>query len=518
VTRIQNPVSKLFGIRARLGLVAIAGAALGLGGCTETDSFLFDPFVLGRWEKTATTVPILNRLGSIEGPSDEQPDVSEPTQADMVPEVIEYRIGPGDVLTVTVFDLPDEGRTIDYQRIVDPRGIIELPQVGQVYLNGMTSAGAETAIKEEMKKLIARPMAAVLVVAKRAERYSVVGAVQNPGQYAIPAPNFRLLEALSASGTFSESADFVYVIRQVPLSETATGRPGPARATPKEGAGNDKPSGEQLIDTINRLSKPETPKPEAPKQDPPKPDAPKPGGLPGMMQPERPAARQPELLDLPGKPGEKPQPTAPAAQPDTGEMAWINIDGKWVKVKKPAGNTLSPPSPIGLPSTGEQMLTQRIIRVPVGRLVSGDASVNIIVRAGDVVRVPPSPPGTIYLAGTVARPGAYGVAEKVTMLRMIASAGGLSSLAAAEKVDLTRMVGPDRQATIRLNLKAIAEGTHPDIFLKGNDLINVGSSFWAYPMAIIRNGFRMTYGFGFLADRNFGNDLFGAPPTNSNGQ
>jgi hypothetical protein len=35
---------------------------------------------------------------------------------------------------------------------------------------------------------------------------------------------------------------------------------------------------------------------------------------------------------------------------------------------------------------------------------------------------------------------------------------------------------------------------------------------------VIRNGFRMTYGFGFLIDRNWGNDIFGAPPTNITGQ
>ncbi len=36
----------------------------------------------------------------------------------------------------------------------------------------------------------------------------------------------------------------------------------------------------------------------------------------------------------------------------------------------------------------------------------------------------------------------------------------------------------------------------------------------ADPAAVVRNGFRASYGFGFLLDRNFGNDVFGAPPTN----
>ena len=39
-------------------------------------------------------------------------------------------------------------------------------------------------------------------------------------------------------------------------------------------------------------------------------------------------------------------------------------------------------------------------------------------------------------------------------------------------------------------------------------------AFWATPLAVIRGGLRATYGFGFLLDRNFGNDVFGAPPSN----
>jgi hypothetical protein len=48
--------------------------------------------------------------------------------------------------------------------------------------------------------------------------------------------------------------------------------------------------------------------------------------------------------------------------------------------------------------------------------------------------------------------------------------------------------------------------------MKPDDHIIVGTNFWATPLAIIRSGFRATYGFGFLLDRNFGNDVFGAPP------
>ena len=83
-----------------------------------------------------------------------------------------------------------------------------------------------------------------------------------------------------------------------------------------------------------------------------------------------------------------------------------------------------------------------------------------------------------------------------------------------DRVDMTRIVGENREATIRLNLAAIRRRTEPDVYMKANDHVIVGTNWIAYPLAVFRNGLRMNYGFGFLLDRNFGNDVFGPPPTN----
>ena len=48
-----------------------------------------------------------------------------------------------------------------------------------------------------------------------------------------------------------------------------------------------------------------------------------------------------------------------------------------------------------------------------------------------------------------------------------------------------------------LNLRAIAEGTQPDVYIKPDDRINVGTNFWATPLAVLRGGFRVNYGSGF---------------------
>jgi len=237
----------------------------------------------------------------------------------------------------------------------------------------------------------------------------------------------------------------------------------------------------------------------------------------GMFQPTgpgQPTTRQAPPIDLlPNTPGQAQPQVAPPPQPETGDSTYVQINGRWVRVPRNAGQGTGGLNVVpGSNLASQQLVTQRVIRIPTRGLTSGDARYNIIIRPGDVIRVPPPPTGTVYLTGQIARPGAFGLTENITLDRVIAAAGGLSQIAVPERVDIVRMIGRDRQAIVRVNLRAIAEGTEPDIFLKSNDMIRVGTNFWATPLAVIRNGFRMTYGFGFLVDRNFGSDIFGIPP------
>jgi hypothetical protein len=79
---------------------------------------------------------------------------------------------------------------------------------------------------------------------------------------------------------------------------------------------------------------------------------------------------------------------------------------------------------------------------------------------------------------------------------------------------MVRVVAKDREAALRVNLAAIRNRAEPDIYMQPDDHVIIGTNFWAQPLAVVRNGFRASYGFGFLLDRNFGNDVFGAPPVN----
>jgi polysaccharide biosynthesis/export protein len=519
---IQNdtgPSNTRLHTRTPLTILAAAGfaaAAISMTGCTETDAWLMDPSVIGRWEQTPGTAPILSRIASVEGPEDEFLEITSVQAGDLIPEVEEYRVGPGDGVQITLYDFPNIDRQTELQVVVDPRGYVNLPQLGYIYVNGQTVQGAQRAIEEAMEEFIANPQVFVQMISPRQHQYYVLGGVAAPSAYYIPASDYRLLQALSAAGGFSEAPRYIYIIRQLPLADAATARPIPAAPRTRDDPGMETPAGPNLMDLIEEYSQPGTPPPSTPPREippeTPPPDAPP--GSPAMFQPqpEQPPAAPIDLLDP-----QRPATPEPQAMPDTGDMTWVYLNGRWVRVRRAGmpGEVAGIPTPDmpGGPIPGSpELVTQRVIRIPVGPLKTGDARFNIIVRPGDIIRVPPPPAGTVYLGGQVNRPGAFGLAEDITLMRVIAAAGGLSALAIPERTDIVRMVGGDRQGFIRVNLRAVAEGTQPDLFLKANDYINVGTNFWALPMAVIRNGFRATYGFGFLLDRNFGNDVFGAPP------
>ncbi len=492
--RLSVAGSNLAPVAGPRRLLALAGLGLvaGMVGC-ETDSYL-DPSVMGRWEQTPTVVPILDRIAAIEEDTGDLVEYSEPTAQDLVPVAQSYRIGPGDGLTVIIYDLVVANQPEEYRLVVDARGFIEIPQLGRLQVSGKTEAEAKTVIEEAMRRLVANPLVSVTASSQQEQIFTLIGAVTRPGPYFIPKPDYRLLEALTTGGNFDESIADVYVIRRIALAdellpETTAPSAGEAPAQPR--------SGEELIDIIDDITAPQGGNSG--------------GGNPGaFVQPEN--QDRPPAVDLPD--GGAATPATPAAEP-MGETNWVFLNGRWVEV---AGRRAS--NGAGQqPSEAEQLVTQRIIRIPLRDLLAGKQTLNIVIRPGDIVRVPQPPSGLVYMAGQVARPGPYQLpaAGKLTLLRALDSAGGLSGIAIPERIDLTRMVGRDRQATIRLNGRAIAEATQPDVFLKPDDRINVGTNFWALPLAVVRNGFRASYGFGFLLDRNFGNDVFGAPPTNING-
>lgn len=508
--KTQNTTARTKSI---LSVSALAMLGTMLGGCSF-DSYM-DPSVVGRWERTPTRVPILNHIGAIEDPQTQYVEVSEITSDDLIPETDIYRVGPGDFLDLTIYDLITRGAAELLPRQIDQNGYIQIPQLGRIFVSGKTETEVSEAIAQKMAPLVADPLVSVVVQQRRQQVFHLTGSVAAPGPYSILNADFRLYEALIAAGGFPEFAKEILVIRQVPLDENTTNlspeNPNDRNLSPDTNSPSN--NGENLLDIIDDLS------------------------APGMISGTRsnsgivahaaqPSDQDP-IIDLIEPASRNNASTQSSGNTNTNEYQppaarWRFVDGQWVRETIPvaARTEINIGESNMLQDSRGQLFTQRVIRVPVEPLIAGDARYNIVIRPGDIIRVPPSPTGFYYIRGEVNRPGVYNLpgVGKLTLLRAIAAGADFAPAAIPERIDLTRIVGPDEQATIMLNARAIAEGTQPDIYIKPDDMINVGTTFWATPLAVLRGGFRTNYGFGFLLDRNFGNDVFGAPPTNRFGQ
>ena len=61
---------------------------------------------------------------------------------------------------------------------------------------------------------------------------------------------------------------------------------------------------------------------------------------------------------------------------------------------------------------------------------------------------------------------------------------------------------------VLIDLQKIFQGAQPDMYLKPDDQVMVGTNALAPFLLALRNGFRIAYGFGFLYDRNFYRDNY----------
>ena len=154
----------------------------------------------------------------------------------------------------------------------------------------------------------------------------------------------------------------------------------------------------------------------------------------------------------------------------------------------------------------------RVIAINLKKLEQGDYRMNIVIHGNDIIQVPQLEIGEFYVLGEVLRPGVYSLTgRKVTIKMAIAASGNLGPLAWPENSVLIRRVGKNQEQMIPLNIENIIRGTDPDVYLKANDVIAVGTSWQCTFLAVMRNAFRMTYGFGFIYDRNFAENLLRDP-------
>ncbi len=497
---------------ARAGLCGMILSAASLTGC-QWDSFM-DPSVTGRFDETPIRVPILDRIAVIETDQDDSIQATEIQPSDLIAEPVIYKVGPGDLLTIDIFEFIAPGQPYVIQRSVDERGFITIPQLGQVYVAELTEAEIRDKIADLVDpEFVRNPVVSVVSETKRQTTYNVIAGVGTSNTYFIPEPNFRLLDAIATAGGIPDTVRTIRIVRQVPLKrEVELGHGSPERDEQMDNEvpvemPEPQPGDENILDLIDDVIEGT-------------PDKPGVVGADASDLRQRTSRRQPPAGD--GAQNAPPAIEMPAPASENRDSDWAYLGGKWVQIaRSPEAKALAAKQETQeAEQEFEQLVTQRVIEVPVEPLMDGLASYNIVIRPNDIIMIPRPLQGLVHLDGEVARGGTLAIPlnGRLTLKRAIAASGGLGPLAIPERVEIHRILNDNLEAIVMLNYRAIKEGVEPDVYLKPDDLIVVGTTWYAAPLAVIRNGFRTSYGFGFLLDRNFGNDVFGAPPVNRIGQ
>jgi polysaccharide export outer membrane protein len=128
----------------------------------------------------------------------------------------EYRIGPGDVLGVRVWNQPT--MSLEKTRVRDD-GKIAVPFLQDVEAAGKTPAELAERLQAHLKTYVVSPMVTVTVEELRPLKVSVTGEVVKPGVYEVDR-GAGVLSALAAAGSFTEFAhrDRIFVLRRNPTT------------------------------------------------------------------------------------------------------------------------------------------------------------------------------------------------------------------------------------------------------------------------------------------------------------
>lgn len=114
----------------------------------------------------------------------------------------DYRVGPTDVLSITVYENDD----METLTRVEEDGTIKLPLLDQVEVAGMTVVE----ISKHIEGLLADgylvdPHVSVFVTEFKSQKVVVMGQVKNPGLYELT-EKFTVIEVISRAGGFTDIA------------------------------------------------------------------------------------------------------------------------------------------------------------------------------------------------------------------------------------------------------------------------------------------------------------------------
>src|SRR5574340_747367 len=124
---------------------------------------------------------------------------------------MDYRLGSGDIVHVTVYDHPE--LLLDTR--VDEQGKIDFPLIGAVMVAGQRASSAQRLIAEALERggFIKKPQVNLIVKEYRSKQVSVLGQVNKPGKYPLDTTSTVSDLLAQAGGVTLEGADELTLIR-----------------------------------------------------------------------------------------------------------------------------------------------------------------------------------------------------------------------------------------------------------------------------------------------------------------
>jgi len=153
----------------------------------------------------------------------------------------DYSIGPGDLLEISIFDIPELTKI---KARVSSEGFITLPLVGTVAAGEKTAMELEETLKTALaSKYIRNPQVSVFLLEYHSQRISVLGAVKKPGVFEVSGSR-TLVDMLSMAEGLTEQADQVVFLMRKVAKSSASGTPG----SPQQSASDGKSAQEAVVE------------------------------------------------------------------------------------------------------------------------------------------------------------------------------------------------------------------------------------------------------------------------------
>jgi polysaccharide export outer membrane protein len=328
--------------------------------------------------------------------------------------VHEYTIGNGDLLSISVFDVPELSRDLRVSQL----GTISIPLVpARLHVSGLTELQASQKIADvlEADGLVSHPDVGVTVKERRSKPITVVGAVQHAMVYEAD-HGVTLLEVLAeAGGVSNDAGDTILITRHHPANFVEVPNPDPVSGTP--------PGAAAALENSNPLEN---------------------SAGDSSTSSNHTSTVFPSATEL------KQDPSQPAAPPADN--------------KTESGRSDTPAS--------------NIITVNLNELLeTGDTRNNIPLQAGDIVTVPHAGI-VYVLGAVTRPGGFVLINDRtqMTTLKILALAGGFTRTAKTEHAVIIRKDDQGKQTQTEVDLKKVLQRQSEDIQMHASDILYVPES------------------------------------------